>query len=61
MRHILICVVVILSMFATEAVATESEDTNNIQIQEVSVERIPCNPNEDTLSCAYRVMLEKRF
>ncbi len=61
LKNIIPVIVLISSVLMPLVAASEQDEPDNVQIHEVSVEKVPCNPNEDTLGCAYRVMLEKRI
>ncbi len=59
LKNIISVMLLILSILMPLVAASEQDESDNVQIHEVSVEKVPCNANEDTLSCTYRAMLEK--
>lgn len=59
LKYIISVIVLVSSVLMPLVAASEQDDPDNVQIHEVSVEKVSCNANEDTLGCAYRVMLEK--
>lgn len=61
MKEIILVTILMLglTMPLVSASASNSEESNNVQAFEVSIEQVPCNAGEDTLGCTYRAMLEK--